>query len=128
MSIPIRTRALGLAAACTVALATVILVSAPAQAATCNAPSGESCLRITNNTKQIRSLRENRTNRCLTGIEPGQTREWSNISFNYWRHHLRFTGFTGRNCEGNTQFNAWDGTGWDGPDSRNYYSTTLYNR
>lgn len=125
MSNSVRTRALGLAAACTMALATVILVSAPAQAATCNAPSGESCLRIINNTKQIRSLRENRTNRCLTGIEPGQIGEWSNISWNYWSHHMRFKGFTGRNCEGNTQFNNWGGNGWSGPDSRNFYSITL---
>jgi hypothetical protein len=38
------------------------------------------------------------------------------------------TGYTGRNCKGNTQFNAWDGQ-WDGPDSRNYYYfMTIYNR
>jgi hypothetical protein len=128
MSNSIRTSALGLAAACTMALATITLVSAPAQAADCKAPAGESCLRITNNTKQIRSIRENKTHRCLTGIEPGQTREWSNISWNFSYHHMRFTNFTGRNCEGNTQFNAWDGTAWSAPDSRNYRSITIYNR
>lgn len=126
MSNSIRTRVLGLAAACTMALATVTLVSAPAQAADCKAPANESCIRITNHTKQIRSLRESRTNRCLTGIEPGQTREWSNISASFG-HHLSFTGFTGRKCEGNTRFNDWAGTGWTAPDSRNFRSTTLYN-
>ena len=117
-----------MATALTAALTTVTLVSAPAQAATCNAPSGESCVRLTNNTKQLRSLRESRTRKCLTGFEPGQTREWGNTSFNYWQHRLMFQGYTGRNCEGNTKFDAWDGTSWAGPDSRNYYSATLFNR
>jgi hypothetical protein len=52
MSNSIRTSALGMAAA--VATAPITLTSAPAQAAGCHAPVGESCLRITNHTKQIR--------------------------------------------------------------------------
>jgi len=127
MTQPKRTKVLGLAGALTMALTTITLASAPAQAADCRAPQGESCVRITNATSQIRSLRENRNGRCLTGIEPGRTSEWAYISFNYWRHHLTLTGYTGRNCEGNTQFNAWDGV-WDGPDSRNYYSMIIRNR
>lgn len=126
MAHPRRTRVLGLAGALTMALTTVTLAGAPAQAADCRAPRGESCVRITNATKQIRSLRENRNGRCLTGIEPGQTREWPGVSFDYWRHHLMLTGYTGRNCEGNTQFNGWNGS-WDGPDSRNYYFMTIRN-
>lgn len=127
MANSIRTRALGLAAACTTALATVILVSTPAQAADCRAPQGESCLRITNHTTQIRSLRENKTNRCVPGIEPGRSYEVPSITWNDWRHRLRFYGYTGRNCESNTRFDGWDGT-FDGPDSRNYNNITIYNR
>jgi hypothetical protein len=36
--------------------------------------SGESCLRITNYTKQIRSLREDKTNRsCVVGFQDSRT-------------------------------------------------------
>ena len=127
MSNLIRTRALGLAAAVTTALATITLTSAPAQAADCHAPAGESCLQITNRTTQVRSLRESRTNRCVPNILPGRTYEVPSITWNDWRHRLRFQGYTGRNCEGNTRFDGWDGT-FDGPDSRNFNNITIYNR
>ncbi|WP_330277145.1 hypothetical protein OG205_16615 [Lentzea sp. NBC_00516] len=127
MANSVRTKTLGLAGALTAALATVTLANAPAQAATCNAPSGESCVRIINRTSHIHSARENRTNRCLTGTAPGRTSQYSNVSFNYWRHHLQLTGYTGHNCEGNTRTSSFYSTGWNGPDSGNFYTTTLYN-
>ncbi|WP_330277142.1 hypothetical protein OG205_16600 [Lentzea sp. NBC_00516] len=121
-----RTRALGLAGVLVTALATLTIANAPAQTAGCTAPSGESCLRIINNTNQIRSLSEGKTNRCLLGIHPGRTRAYNAIKFDR-RDHLGFWGFTGSNCEGNTVNTVWWGDGWAGPDSGNYLSTTLYN-
>jgi hypothetical protein len=126
MANSIRTKTLGLAGALTAALATVTLANAPAQAATCNAPSGESCVRIINRTSHIHSVREDQTNRCLLGTAPGRTNEYA-VSFNYWQHRLQLTGYTGRNCEGNTRTSSFRGTGWSGPDSRNFYTSTLNN-
>jgi hypothetical protein len=121
-----RTRVLGLAGALVTALATLTIANAPAQAAGCTATGGESCMRITNNTRHIRSLREDKTNRCLLGITPGQTRMYNNPHFDR-QDNVRFWGFTGSNCEGNTLNTSWEGNGWAGPNSGNYLSTTIRN-
>ncbi|WP_330277143.1 hypothetical protein OG205_16605 [Lentzea sp. NBC_00516] len=121
-----RTRVFGLAGALVTALATLTIANASAQAAGCTAKSGQSCLRITNNTSHIHSVREDKTNRCLLGIHPGRTNSYNNIHFNR-SDNLRFWGYTGSNCEGNTVNTAWWGNGWAGPNSGNYLSTTLQN-
>ncbi|WP_330277144.1 hypothetical protein OG205_16610 [Lentzea sp. NBC_00516] len=125
MTTSTRTRVLGLAGALVTALATLTIANAPAQAAGCTATGGESCLRIINNTNQIHSVRESKTNRCLLGIHPGRTRVYDNIHFNV-NDQPQFRGFTGSNCEGNTVFNAWRGNGW-GPDSGNYFTLAIRN-
>ena len=83
-------------------------------------------MRITNNTSTIRSLREDKTNRCLLGITPGQTRMYNNPHFDR-QDDVRFWGFTGSKCEGNTLNTSWEGNGWAGPNSGNYLSTTIRN-
>ena len=62
MANSIRTKTLGLAGAVTAALATVTFANAPAQAATSNAPSGESCVRIINRDQPYRPPARQRTN------------------------------------------------------------------
>ena len=110
-------------------MAAATLTLAPTQASAapprCNAPAGESCIQITNVNTPIRSARESKTNRCLTGIVRGQTSYWPNVWTYYWRDHMMLRTFTGANCEGNTEYTPKLNFVWKGPNGNGYDYTSL---
>lgn len=74
-----------------------------AQAPACHAPTGSDCLAIVNHTAQVHSFRFAQNNgQCLKGPAPGKNGFYTNV-FISEREGALLYGFTGDNCEGNSQ-------------------------
>jgi hypothetical protein len=127
----IRAKVLGVGGVLGVVAATLTLAAGPAAAVVvvvppkCQAPSGQSCVKIINHTQQINSFRESKIHRCLLNIGPGKTGYYTTV-FMSLADGLQLNGYTGSNCESNTQFNDWTGR-WGGPDGDNYIFITITN-
>jgi hypothetical protein len=93
-----------------------------ANAATgCTASSGNSCIKVANQTSSVHSIRVG--GRCLTGVPPNTTRTWSSA---YVRSNQSTTvlTYTGTSCQGNTQ-NSENVSWTTSPDGGNYELITI---